>query len=155
MEGARMDSLQTLRAQWKQRRDQQQDNQQESNEQPGDDQEANQQGEESSTPPPQPQPKSEFHELTELFSPRELGLVQDHGGDLFQPVVDPRLSIRSHRMRSRADTAWENQELENIRSQELKSAFFRGSLTGVYENVSAVPTALFLAVRHLTTSSIF
>ncbi|PLB51042.1 hypothetical protein P170DRAFT_425327 [Aspergillus steynii IBT 23096] len=158
MEGARMDSLQTLRTQRKQQRDQQnlqqeniqQENFQESFEPenppqdtiqrestqgeniPQDDN--HQEGEESSPPPPPPHPKTEFHELTELFSPRELGMVQDHGGDLFQPVIDPRLSVRSHRMRSRADTSWENQELEMVRSQEVKSSFFRGSLTGVYEN---------------------
>lgn len=41
-------------------------------------------------------------------------------------------------MRSRADTSWKNQELEAIRCQDLKSPFFRGSLTGVYENVCSL-----------------
>lgn len=31
--------------------------------------------------------KSEFQELGELFSPRELQNVREHGGNLFQPIV--------------------------------------------------------------------
>ncbi|KAH8429643.1 uncharacterized protein LDX57_007315 [Aspergillus melleus] len=137
MEGARMDSLQTLRTQieHKQRSENEGEvsslllpDQPEQPDQPQQKDEDDQQQQQAKPP------KSEFHELSELFSPRELGLVQDHGGDLFQPVLDPRLSLRSQRMQSRADTSWENQELEAIRSREFKSSFFRTSLTGVYEN---------------------
>lgn len=32
--------------------------------------------------------KTEFQELREFFSPRELQDVHDHGGNLFHPVVD-------------------------------------------------------------------
>ncbi|KAI9035410.1 uncharacterized protein KD926_003532 [Aspergillus affinis] len=150
MEGARMDSLQTLRTQIerKQRSDseaevssllqQQQPPEQmeqlEQLEQPEFEQPEQPQQEEDQEQQPEKPPKSEFHELSELLSPRELGLVQDHGGDLFQPVIDPHLSLRSQRMRSRVDTSWENQELEAIQSREIKSPFFRTSLTGVYEN---------------------
>ncbi|KAK1142746.1 hypothetical protein N8T08_007378 [Aspergillus melleus] len=138
MEGARMDSLQTLRMQieHKQRSENEGEasslllpDQPEQPEQPQQKDEDDQQQQKQEKPP-----KSEFHELSELFSPRELGLVQDHGGDLFQPVLDPRLSLRSQRMQSRADTSWEYQELEAIRSREVKSSFSRTSLAGVYEN---------------------
>lgn len=36
---------------------------------------------------PEQKHKDEFHGLCELFSPRELSAVQEHGGDLFQPGV--------------------------------------------------------------------
>ena len=38
--------------------------------------------------------KSEFQELGELFSPRELQNVREHGGNLFQPIVSEDLSHR-------------------------------------------------------------
>ncbi|KAE8153355.1 hypothetical protein BDV25DRAFT_169012 [Aspergillus avenaceus] len=75
-------------------------------------------------------PKDEFCELSELFSPRELDVTRDSGGTLFKPVAPSRNSQVRSRTWSTADTV----ELEAIRERDIKSALFRGSLTGVYEN---------------------
>ncbi|KAJ5788727.1 PAS-associated C-terminal [Penicillium paradoxum] len=81
---------------------------------------------------PEPAEKDEFRELTELFSPRELCAVQEHGGHLFQP---PKSSASPRHPKS-----WPlsgpspESETEAIRIRDIKSPFFRMSLAGVYEN---------------------
>lgn len=90
--------------------------------------------EESVAEMPEPKPKDEFHELCEPFSPRELTTVQENGGDLFQPL-NTRATIRDHRtwlQRGGSDDS----EAEAIRLRDTKSPLLRGSLAGVYENVS-------------------
>ncbi|KAJ5896962.1 uncharacterized protein N7473_006361 [Penicillium subrubescens] len=75
--------------------------------------------------------KDEFRQMCELFSPKELSAVQEHGGDLFQPL--------NTRASSRANRHWiprggsMDSEMEAIRLRDVKSPLFRG-LTGVYEN---------------------
>lgn len=92
--------------------------------------------------------KDEFRQMCELFSPKELSSVQDHGGDLFQPL--------NTRAASRAQKHWLphggsiDSETEAIRLRDIKSPLFRGSLTGVYENVSTpFTTYLCLAKANL------
>ncbi|KAJ5369128.1 uncharacterized protein N7496_008888 [Penicillium cataractarum] len=76
--------------------------------------------------------KDEFRQMCELFSPKELSSIQEHGGDLFQPS--------NTRAASRAGRHWlprngsMDSEAEAIRLRDVKSPLFRGSLTGVYEN---------------------
>ncbi|KAJ5084074.1 PAS-associated C-terminal [Penicillium alfredii] len=88
--------------------------------------------EESIAEKPAQDAKDEFRELSELFSPRELAAVQEHGGDLFQPL-NTRASSRSQRTWLQRGSSVDS-EAEAIRLRDLKSPFFRGSLTGVYEN---------------------
>ncbi|KAF9883247.1 hypothetical protein FE257_003803 [Aspergillus nanangensis] len=86
------------------------------------------------TTPEQPElPKDEFQEMTELFSPQELVAVQAHGGDLFHPAVNRRASSRSQRAWMRPESAMED-DMEALLARDIKSPFFRTSLTGVYEN---------------------
>lgn len=83
---------------------------------------------------PQSRQKDEFEELCELFSPRELNTVQEHGGDLFQP-----LNTRANNFSRRTWLHRENSldsEAEAIRLQDMKTPLGRGCLSGVYENVS-------------------
>ena len=86
--------------------------------------------------------KDEFRQMCELFSPKELASVQDHGGDLFQAT--------NTRAASRAQKHWSprggsmDSETEAIRLRDIKSPLFRGSLTGVYENASATCTIRFI-----------
>lgn len=84
--------------------------------------------------PPPPEEKDEFQELNELFSPRELSSVQEHGGHLFQPVKSIA-SPRDPRSWLQRGASLES-ETEAIRLRDMKSPFFRMSLAGVYENVS-------------------
>ncbi|KAJ5964048.1 PAS-associated C-terminal [Penicillium vulpinum] len=88
--------------------------------------------EESIAEPPEPEEKNEFRELSELFSPRELSIVQQHGGHLFQPVKN---DTSPHHPRSwlQPDASLER-ETEAIRLHDMKSPFFRMSFAGVYEN---------------------
>ncbi|KAJ5171921.1 hypothetical protein N7492_004514 [Penicillium capsulatum] len=79
--------------------------------------------------------KDEFQELCELFSPRELAGVQENGGNLFQPLNSGRAPSRNGRTWLQRGTSIDS-ETEAIRLRDLKSPLFRGSLTGVYENVS-------------------
>ncbi|KAJ5108485.1 hypothetical protein N7456_005160 [Penicillium angulare] len=88
--------------------------------------------EESVAEMPEPKPKDEFHELCELFSPRELTTVQENGGDLFQPLKN-RATIRGHRTWLQRGGSVDS-EAEAIRLRDLKSPLLRGSLAGVYEN---------------------
>ncbi|KAJ5234737.1 uncharacterized protein N7469_003905 [Penicillium citrinum] len=76
--------------------------------------------------------KDEFQEMCELFSPRELNAAQEHGGDLFQPVMN-RVSSRGQRQWLQRGGSLDS-EAEAIRLRDLKSPLLRGSLTGVYEN---------------------
>lgn len=83
--------------------------------------------------PPPAEEKDEFQELNELFSPRELSSVQQHGGHLFQPVKS-MASPQDPRSWLKRGTSLES-ETEAIRLRDMKSPFFRMSLAGVYENV--------------------
>jgi hypothetical protein len=82
---------------------------------------------------PVPEEKDEFQELSELFSPRELSAVQEHGGHLFQPVSSLAAS-RDPRSWLERGASLES-ETETLRLRDMKSPFFRMSLAGVYENV--------------------
>ncbi|CAI7584683.1 unnamed protein product [Penicillium crustosum] len=88
--------------------------------------------EESIAEPLEPEEKDEFQELTELFSPRELSTVQQHGGNLFQPT---RSLASPHHPRSwlQPDISLER-ETEPIRLRDMKSPLLRTSFAGVYEN---------------------
>ncbi|CAI7664433.1 unnamed protein product [Penicillium manginii] len=78
--------------------------------------------------------KDEFQEMCELFSPRELNAVQEHGGDLFQPIANrTSASVRGGRQWLQRGGSIDS-ELEAIRLRDLKSPLLRGSLAGVYEN---------------------
>ncbi|KAJ5240230.1 hypothetical protein N7468_004849 [Penicillium chermesinum] len=77
--------------------------------------------------------KDEFEELCERFSPRELETVQDHGGDLFQPISN-RATNFSRRAWLQRETSVDS-EAEAIRLQDMKMPLGRGRLLGVYENV--------------------
>ncbi|CAG8325075.1 unnamed protein product [Penicillium salamii] len=82
--------------------------------------------------PPLPEEKDEFQELNELFSPRELSSVQDHGGHLFQPVKSMGSPQTPRSWLERGNSL--DSETEAIRLRDMKSPFFRMSLAGVYEN---------------------
>jgi hypothetical protein len=82
---------------------------------------------------PIPEEKDEFQELSELFSPRELSRVQEHGGHLFQPVKNLVSPQEPRTWRERGASI--ESETEAIRVRDMKSPFFRMSLAGVYENV--------------------
>lgn len=84
---------------------------------------------------PQPEQKDEFRELCELFSPRELSSVQEYGGDLFQPL-NTSASSRNHQRTWLQRGSSIDSQAEAIRLRDLKSPMLRGSLAGVYENVS-------------------
>ncbi|KAJ5697004.1 hypothetical protein N7536_007416 [Penicillium majusculum] len=88
--------------------------------------------EESIAEPPEPEEKDEFQELTELFSPRELSAVQQHGGHLFQPT---KSFASAHHPRSwlHPDISLER-ETEAICLRDMKSPLLRMSFAGVYEN---------------------
>ncbi|CAG8927139.1 unnamed protein product [Penicillium salamii] len=76
--------------------------------------------------------KSEFQELGELFSPRELQNVREHGGNLFQPIVneDPnhRLFLQD------SDTESEHHAPSSHRHTLVPEPSAGLSLTGVYRN---------------------
>lgn len=78
--------------------------------------------------------KSEFQELSELLSPRELQNVREHGGNLFQPIIS---EDSTHRLFFQdSDTESEihspSQEPQNPTPRPAPSL----SLTGVYKKVS-------------------
>ena len=75
----------------------------------------------------------EFRELSELFSPRELNVVHNVGGNLFKPI--PAVIDRNWTGHSRTWSTADTVEMEAIRERDIKIALFRHSLTGVYENV--------------------
>lgn len=107
MEGAQMESLQALTAQ-KDRREA---------------------GEEE----PQ-QPKSEFQELGELFSPRELQNIHAYGGNLFQPIED-RVNPTNSRLFIPGSPDYEADKRLSDAQLLAPSAGPSGSLTGVYKHV--------------------
>ncbi|KAB8262511.1 hypothetical protein BDV32DRAFT_120236 [Aspergillus pseudonomiae] len=74
----------------------------------------------------------ELRELSELFSPRELNVVHQVGGSLFKPV--PAVYDRDWKGHTRTWSTADTVEMEAIRDRDIKTALFRGSLTGVYEN---------------------
>ncbi|KAJ5745282.1 hypothetical protein N7520_010464 [Penicillium odoratum] len=93
--------------------------------------------EESVAEMPELKHKDEFQELCELFSPRELNSVQEHGGDLFQPSHN-RATMRGHRTwlqrgGSSGGVSMDS-ETEAIRLRDMKSPMRSGALSGVYEN---------------------
>ncbi|KAJ5151260.1 uncharacterized protein N7482_010512 [Penicillium canariense] len=84
--------------------------------------------EESVAEMPEVQTKDEFQQMCELLSPRELSAVQDHGGDLFQPL-NTHTASRTQRHWLQRGTSIDS-EVEAIRLRDLKSTLLRGSLTG-------------------------
>lgn len=102
--------------------------------------------EESVADMPEQKPKDEFQMLCELFNPRELAAVQEHGGDLFQPL-NTRGSSRSHERTWLQRGSSMDSEAEAIRVRDIKSPMLRGSLTGVYENVCS-PSLRSLSVQN-------
>ncbi|KNG91359.1 white collar [Aspergillus nomiae NRRL 13137] len=74
----------------------------------------------------------ELRELSELFSPRELNVVHQVGGSLFKP--GPAVYDRNWKGHNRTWSTADTVEMEAIRDRDIKTALFRGSLTGVYEN---------------------
>lgn len=76
--------------------------------------------------------KSEFQELSELLSPRELQNVREHGGNLFQPIINEgpnhRLFLQDSDTESEVNTP--SQEPQNPTPGPTPSM----SLTGVYKN---------------------
>lgn len=107
MEGAQMESLQALTAQNERR----------------------EAGEEE----PQ-QPKSEFQELGELFSPRELQNINAHGGNLFQPIEE-RVNPTNSRLFLPGSPDYEADKRLSEAQLLAPSAGPSGSLTGVYKHV--------------------
>lgn len=107
--------------------------------------------EESVAEMPDQKHRDEFQEMCELFSPRELNAVQEHGGDLFQPLNNRGSVARGQRQWLKRGGSLDS-EAEAIRLRDLKSPLLRGSLTGVYENVSPLP--LHLLFIHLLTAVI-
>lgn len=75
--------------------------------------------------------KTEFQELGELFSPRELRDVHDHGGNLFHPVVD-ELNLDSRLWLQSPEK--EGELRLNAGHSPVPTP--GGSLAGVYKNVS-------------------
>lgn len=106
MEGAQMDSLQEL----KERKDHPETAEQSSE-------------------------KNVFHELGELFSPRELQSVHAHGGNLFNPVVDDFNPSNNSRLYIPGGPEKESE----LRMEAYRSANPSGALAGVYKNVRSSP----------------
>lgn len=98
--------------------------------------------------------KTEFQELGELFSPRELQSVQDHGGHLFHPVFD-QLNPTNSRIFLPGSPEREGE----LQLNAIHSPTPRGGLAGVYKHVR-LPHSLhalyrpeILTYRHSTSSS--
>ncbi|KAJ6096557.1 PAS-associated C-terminal [Penicillium sp. IBT 16267x] len=106
VEGAQMESLQALTAQ-KDRREA---------------------GEEE----PQ-QPRSEFQELGELFSPCELQKIHAYGGNLFQPIEE-KINPTNSRLFIPGSPDYEAEKRLSEAQLLAPSAGPSGSLTGVYKN---------------------
>jgi hypothetical protein len=105
MEGAQMESLQNLNAEIEAR-----DNE--------------------SVQQPLPK-KTEFQELGELFSPRELQTVHHHGGNLFHPVVD-KFNPTNSRLWLQSPEHEGELRLNGVQSPGPTPG---GSLAGVYKHV--------------------
>lgn len=96
--------------------------------------------------------KSEFQELGELLSPRELQNVREHGGNLCQPIVNEDPNYRLFLQDS--DTESENNAPSSHPPPPPEPSAGL-SLTGVYRNVRT-SLSLFLEPRansHSTSSS--
>lgn len=106
MEGAQMESLQNLTAQ----------------------------KESKGTEEPWKQSKSEFQELGELFSPRELQNVHAYGGNLFQPIEE-RINPTNSRLFIPGSPDHEAEKRLSEAQLPKPSAGLSGSLTGVYQHV--------------------
>ncbi|CEO61025.1 hypothetical protein PMG11_05422 [Penicillium brasilianum] len=78
-------------------------------------------------PPPK---KAEFQELGELFSPRELQHVYDHGGNLFHPVMD-KLNSTNNRLWLQSSEHEGDFRLNGVHSPSPTPS---ASLTGVYKH---------------------
>lgn len=77
--------------------------------------------------------KSEFQELGELFSPRELQNVREHGGNLFQPIIN---EDSNHRLFLQDSDTESEIHMPSEGSQNPRSGpVSNPSLTGVYKNV--------------------
>ncbi|OQE36716.1 hypothetical protein PENCOP_c011G05328 [Penicillium coprophilum] len=76
--------------------------------------------------------KSEFQELSELLSPRELQNVREHGGSLFQPVIndDPNHRLFLQDSDTESEIHIPSQGPQNPTPGPAPSI----SLTGVYKN---------------------
>ncbi|KAF7715868.1 Uncharacterized protein PECH_007979 [Penicillium ucsense] len=75
--------------------------------------------------------KTEFQELGELFSPRELQTVHDHGGKLFHPSVD---HLNGGNGRLWLQSPGDESEMRFPGSGNSPGSNPSGSLTGVYKN---------------------
>lgn len=77
--------------------------------------------------------KSEFQELSELLSPRELQNVREHGGNLFQPIINAHPNHRLFLQDSDTESEIYSppQESQNPTPSPAPSL----SLTGVYKKV--------------------
>lgn len=107
MEGAQMESLQNLKAQ--------------------------KDAPETANQPALP-PKTEFQELGELFSPRELQNVHQHGGNLFHPIGD-QLNSTSSRLFLPGPEEGEVRVASPPAGSTASNSHADRSLTGVYKNV--------------------
>ncbi|KAI9935060.1 hypothetical protein ASPWEDRAFT_175780 [Aspergillus wentii DTO 134E9] len=129
MEGAQMESLQGLQAE-KEEREERVRSMKSAKSMLSEQHEED----EETIPDPVEQKKSEFQELNELFSPRELMSVHEHGGNLFQPTIDPRASSRSGRTWRVPDYDSEDEDANTPHLQGMKLSNPNVSLTGVYEH---------------------
>lgn len=79
--------------------------------------------------------KSEFQELGELFSPRELQNVREHGGNLFQPTIseDP-----SHRLFLQDSDRESETHVSPSYQPPVPDPSPGVSLIGVYRNVFSI-----------------
>jgi pyruvate/2-oxoglutarate dehydrogenase complex dihydrolipoamide acyltransferase (E2) component len=84
--------------------------------------------------------KSEFQELGELFSPRELQNVREHGGNLFQPIVNEDPNHRLFLQDSDTETEGGTQDQPPSQSNPTPAPAPSPSLAGVYKHVRSNPT---------------
>jgi hypothetical protein len=84
--------------------------------------------------------KSEFQELGELFSPRELQNVREHGGNLFQPIINEDPNHRLFLQDSDTETEGGMQDQFQPQSNAIPAPAPSLSLAGVYKHVRSNPT---------------
>ncbi|KAJ6086846.1 PAS-associated [Penicillium canescens] len=94
--------------------------------------------------------KSEFQELGELFSPRELQNVREHGGNLFQPIVNEDPNHRLFLQDSDTETEGGTQDQPPSQSNPTLTPAPSLSLAGVYKHYLLVRP--YLSLRILFTS---
>jgi hypothetical protein len=98
--------------------------------------------------------KSEFQELGELFSPRELQNVREHGGNLFQPIVNEDPHHRLFLQDSDSSDTESEHPAASSRTASVPEPTAGLSLTGVYRNVRfATPLFLYKSDAKSSTSS--